>query len=188
MLTVSRRNTYWHGAILDSSKTQTNINSPATNYSTTLNQERKPMKPSERFEAKYIPEPFSGCWLWTAACSLDGYGRFWYAGKYRTAHSASFLLHGGIIPEGYDVCHTCDVVSCVNPAHLWVGTRRDNVQDAVKKNRFAKGELSGNSKLTRSQVIAIRNSREPQRAIAKKLRVSQHAIWSIRTHRTWTNI
>ncbi len=146
------------------------------------------MTPKERFDAKYTPEPFSGCWLWQAAHALDGYGRFWYDGKYRTAHSASFLLHGGVIPEGCDVCHTCDVRSCVNPAHLWTGTRRENVQDALNKNRFAKGERSGRSKLSRSQVISIRDSSDTQRATARQFGVSQHAIWKIRTHQTWKTL
>lgn len=90
----------------------------------------------ERFDAKYIPEPNSGCWLWTGALTGQrGYGSMYADGKHVTAHRISYLLHKGNIEDGLDICHTCDVCPCVNPDHLFKGTRAENMQDCVAKGR-----------------------------------------------------
>jgi hypothetical protein len=51
------------------------------------------------------------------------------------AHRASWQIHYGPIPTGAIVCHSCDNPKCVNPIHLWIGTQRDNLLDAIKKGR-----------------------------------------------------
>lgn len=93
---------------------------------------------SPRFDRKYIPEPNSGCWLWLGAiCSGNaGYGQVREGGKTDYAHRASYRMHCGEIPAGLDVCHTCDQPSCVNPDHLFTGTRQENMQDAKRKGRL----------------------------------------------------
>jgi hypothetical protein len=80
------------------------------------------------------------CWLWTGGRTAPGkYGLF-TENKHRvTAHSFSWRLHHGPIPEGLEVCHTCDNPPCVNPNHLFLGTRLQNMQDCVSKDRQAKG-------------------------------------------------
>jgi len=91
----------------------------------------------ERFEAKYIPEPNSGCWLWTASCWENGYGQISLPNTFKIvgAHVASWMLHQGPIPEGLFVCHSCDMPPCVNPEHLFLGTQKENMQDAARKGR-----------------------------------------------------
>lgn len=110
-----------------------------------------------RFEAKYIPEPNSGCWLWTAGVDSSGYGTFIYDGRTLGAHRVSFMLHRGVIPGGLLVCHTCDVRVCVNPNHLFLGTIQDNIDDRDRKGRHPRlrGNAGTNSKLTEDQVIEI---------------------------------
>ena len=80
-----------------------------------------------------------GCWLWKGGQSGD-YGQFWKENYDRCkAHRASYEIFIGEIPDGMDVCHTCDVKKCVRPTHLFVGTRKDNMQDASSKGRIYRG-------------------------------------------------
>lgn len=98
----------------------------------------------ERFMAK-VSVSDDGCWIWAGAKNKDGYGSFWN-GQWRDgdtsrpvmvlAHRWSFLfIAWKAIPEGMYVLHTCDRPDCVNPAHLWTGTQKDNVADCALKGR-----------------------------------------------------
>lgn len=88
-----------------------------------------------RFEANVIPEPNSGCHLWTASVSPRGYGKFYIAGRHLRANRAAWELYVGSIPDGLRVLHRCDTPACVNPDHLWLGTDADNQRDKVRKGR-----------------------------------------------------
>jgi hypothetical protein len=75
------------------------------------------------------------CWEWQAATNNVGYGFIRDGNKMRTAHRVSYEQHVGPIPLGKIVCHTCDNPKCINPAHLWLGTMKDNLMDMIKKGR-----------------------------------------------------
>ncbi len=96
----------------------------------------------DRFNEKWTPEPFSGCWLWTAGVMVGGYGQIFIRSlddgrkKFDGAHRVSWRLFKGEIPEGMFVCHRCDTQSCVNPDHLFLGTAADNTRDSIQKGRF----------------------------------------------------
>jgi HNH endonuclease len=104
-------------------------------------------------------EKTEGCWHWTAARNMQrfGYGHI-YAPEAKTnrAHRVSWFLHFGPVPEGQCVLHRCDVPACVNPAHLFLGTRAQNTADAKGKGRLAIGLRSPRAKLTAEQIEFIR--------------------------------
>lgn len=91
-----------------------------------------------RFEAKIKQPNANGCMLWTAGRDTRGYGQFRLDGKQMGAHRVAWLLYRGEIPKGLHVLHKCDVTSCVNPDHLFLGTAQDNVSDMVAKGRAVK--------------------------------------------------
>lgn len=95
----------------------------------------------DRFMQFVSPEPNSGCWLWLGYTNHRGYGRFGVgsitdgSSRMDMAHRISYQLHRGEIPAGFFVCHRCDTPSCVNPDHLFLGSRQDNATDMATKNR-----------------------------------------------------
>lgn len=88
------------------------------------------------FWERTSPEPNTGCLLWTGSLFKNGYGQCRMRGECK-AHRVSWVLTYGTIPRSKLVCHRCDIRSCVNPAHLFLGSQKDNIQDAVRKKRMA---------------------------------------------------
>lgn len=89
----------------------------------------------DRFNEKFIPVTESGCWIWIASSRTDGYGQIGLDKKKLAAHRVAWELYRGPIHDGLHVCHHCDVHLCVNPDHLFLGTRSDNMQDCERKGR-----------------------------------------------------
>jgi len=143
----------------------------------------------QRFEEKIERIPWSGCWIWMGALSNSGYGEFRLSGKCVYAHRAAFALFVGPVGS-LEVCHKCDVKSCVNPSHLFLGTHAENMRDAVAKGKAGgtKGEYSNTAKLKEADAFAIRNSHLTPTELAKKFGVSVPTICNLLAGRTWRHL
>lgn len=154
------------------------------------------------------------CWEWNRYVGERGYALLSYQGKMHNAHRLSYQIFKGNIPENLFVCHTCDNRKCINPDHLWLGTRRENIQDASKKGRlpggpghkpspdviekllksrkpFPNGEQHPTSKLKKEDIIHIRKLLDEgikQTDIAKKFNVCSGVISQIKHKRTWSHV
>jgi hypothetical protein len=144
-----------------------------------------------RIEKYSIPEPNSGCWLWMGAQrGSSGYGCICFRGKTSRAHRVSWEAHKGPIPEGMNVLHKCDVRMCINPDHLFLGTQGDNMRDMCAKGRHVAppGSRHGNSKLTESDVIAIRSSEAVHKVVAAQFGIDVNHVRLIRRGLRWGHI
>src|SRR5689334_20332193 len=145
----------------------------------------------DRFWSKVDKRGPDECWLWKASCQPSGYGQINVAHNIQTAHRLSWEIANGPIPNGMCVLHRCDVRSCVNPQHLFLGTHADNVVDKVSKDRHQYGERSPLAKLTEADVIAIRNApRYPGFGIdlARRYGISPQNVCNIRHQRGWNHV
>lgn len=135
---------------------------------------------------RYVDEtPENACWLWMGPKDKDGYGKMCHEGKHLRAHRVSYELHIGKIESGKLVCHSCDNPTCVNPAHLFVGTNSENMIDMVCKER------GGAQKLSPSDVMAIRTLLAEgygAEDVAVKFNVHVYTIRRIRNGRRWGHL
>lgn len=96
---------------------------------------------------RLIPEPNSGCWLFEGRTTSGGYGSITLEGKPHGLHRLMWEHVNGPIPKGMHVLHRCDVRSCGNPDHLFLGTHQDNMRDMQQK-RKARGVAMGKDRLS----------------------------------------
>lgn len=153
--------------------------------------------PIERIEERTIPCPATGCLLWTARISGDGYGRIGFKGKNWRAHRLMWTLVNGPIPDSMKVCHKCDVPSCVNPDHLFLGTHLENMADmrAKGRNRKSSGPPRPRNKgvgrivkLNPEKVRYILRDHRPNQALAKELGVSPRLVGQVRKREIWRHV
>ena len=144
---------------------------------------------AEKLARHSFIEPNSGCQLWTGAVDSSGYGHIGVAkGVIRKAHRISYELAHGPIPPGLVICHKCDVPSCINPGHLFVGTDADNKADSMQKNRIAYGVRNGRAKLDDARAAKIREMIEngdSEREAASCFDVSRGTARAIKRGITW---
>ncbi len=148
---------------------------------------------AERFWFKVNVGNPTECWKWLAYCDPCGYGKF-YVPQQRGMGYASrvaYELTNGPIPKGLYVLHRCDNPPCVNPSHLFLGSKKDNTQDMVRKQRGLVGVKNGQAKLTAAQVTRIRArvaEGARRRDIADEHNVSLTTIDHIVWRETWKHI
>jgi hypothetical protein len=149
-----------------------------------------------RIQKYTLPEPNSGCWLWTGACAADGYPRI-TIGSLRDKTKKSVRvnrfvcesIHG--LPVGYHALHKCDNILCINPDHLYPGTPTQNTKDCIERNRrtqIKRGSQNVMAVLTEDQVLSIKSSKEKGVDLARKYGVSQAAISLIKSGKNWGHL
>lgn len=144
--------------------------------------------------ARFSPNrPENDCWEWTGWCHPRGYGKLSVEGRTEAAHRVSWAIHFGEDPGKLHVLHKCDNPSCVNPAHLFLGTDLDNNQDMIAKGRniIIRGERHGRSPFTDADVRIIRErwtSGASFSSLAREFGVSRVAIRNICLKRSWSHV
>lgn len=149
----------------------------------------------EFFMSRVSPEPTTGCWLWTGKVggsqpygvlpSAHGSGRGTYA------HRAALEMFGRPNPGGLHACHKCDNPSCVNPDHLFWGTRKDNLGDAARKGRTAIGVRNGSARLTPDAVRKIRALKRDGQTdvrVAEEFGISRGLVSQIYRRLIWKSV
>lgn len=157
---------------------------------------------SERFwekvgkEGPTFSRELGSCWTWNGATAPGGYGKIGgggHSGKTLRASRISWQIHFGDITESLCVLHRCDNPECTNPVHLFLGTKKENLEDMTNKGRrrSAVGERQGRAVLTEGVVRRIREryaNGEKQEDIAKDFSVGHRAISKVVTRRTWRHV
>lgn len=149
-----------------------------------------------RFWKKVAKAGPDECWLWTGGGRGGKYGLIQEEGKGGKTigvHRLSWeIANGQSIPVGMYVMHSCDTPLCVNPAHLFLGTPADNVNDMIAKGRKRTvapvGNGNGKAKLTPELVRYIRASEKSMAELARELKLSFNAIRGVRIGRTWSHV
>jgi len=136
----------------------------------------------------------SGCRLWLGT-KRNGYGRLTIGSKRAgtaksvSAHRLAFALYCAPIPAGMEICHHCDIRACIEPTHLFCGTKHDNMADRERKGRNnpPRGSQQGGAKLTEDAVLEIRRSPRTARELAARFGVSYATIKDARSRR-WKHV
>jgi hypothetical protein len=148
--------------------------------------------PEERFWRSV--QKGDGCWI-KPGREGGRYSWFQAGGKGSPsllAHRYAYEITHGPIPPGMVVMHSCDVMRCVNPAHLSLGTHKQNTADMIAKGRHARkapvGIESPRAKLDEDAVRYIRKSDESHAALARRFGCGSTTIRCVRDGRTWTHV
>jgi hypothetical protein len=145
----------------------------------------------DRIWEKVQVDPITGCWLWLGATDGRGYGQIRFGGSTKRLIRVVYEMVNDIIDPTKDVCHRCDIRRCINPFHLFQGTRLENMQDAVRKDRIQKGEdrpLSKLTVITVKQAYTLRQQGWTYDALATKFNVGNPTIWKALNGQTWKHV
>lgn len=128
------------------------------------------------------------CIEWSGAKKSSGYGHVTINKKQLMVHRLAYRLFLGQIPNDKLVCHSCDNKLCINPSHLFLGSHKDNSQDASKKGLLSFGSRRYNAKFDESVALKIKTSNKKSRFLAEKYGVCLQTIRNIKAGRRWRHV
>lgn len=132
----------------------------------------------------------TGCLIWTRAVDTSGYGQM-RIGKKMNTHRFAWMLEKGPIPPGMCVCHKCDTPACVNVDHLFLASQHQNIRDMDRKGRRGTPKTKGHPRLTKTQVLEIRQrlaAGESIIGVARAFGYQRQQIRRIRDRVAWVHI
>jgi hypothetical protein len=144
--------------------------------------------PIQRFNQKYIVDPDTGCWNWTACLEKSGYAHFKDEnGMPCRAHRFSYQYFIGPLDANLEICHQCHNKSCVNPNHLRQDTKSSNTIDKLKQ------KVHCNQILSIEEVIEIKKALKNYyygqvNDLAHFYKVNHRTISSIKRGITWSHV
>lgn len=142
-----------------------------------------------RFFSKVSVGKDDECWKWNGRTNGTGYGRITIRGFVYLSHRFSYMLAKGKIHDNSLVVrHKCDNRRCVNPNHLETGSHTENMVDRQIRDRTARGERNGRSKLTANSVRKIRADTRSNSKIAKDYGVRKETIQLIKARKSWAHV
>lgn len=106
--------------------------------------------------------------------------------KSNAAHITAFELFKGPRTQGKMVLHKCDNRKCVNPAHLYEGTAKDNAVDRARNNHQWCHRLSAETvtEIRRRHSIGLGEGKDSIRSLADEFGFSYSSIWQLIKQRT----
>lgn len=131
------------------------------------------------------------CWLWKSERDYYGKVKLPKCGPQVDSHKLAYILANGAVPQGLVVRHSCDVKRCCNPKHLLLGTKHDNILDAVERRQHAFGERIGQSVLKDPQIVEIREQFAQgysHREIARTFGVNRRTVGLIVRRQAWKHV
>ena len=143
----------------------------------------------DRFMTRVLIDPATQAWNWQGAINKKtGYGSIWIRGGGHLAHRFAWLAFKGDIPERINVCHKYEDLGRhnVNPDHLFLGTQRENLQDAARKGRTLSGDRNHQAYITNEQASNIYKAVGTYEAIADEFGVSISIVSDIKRGHTWS--
>lgn len=145
----------------------------------------------QRLDDNSKRDPDTGCRLWMGYRDPDGYARLRVDGASLRCHRLAWAEANGPIPDGMYILHKCDVRTCINPAHLFLGTHADNMRDMTEKGRraiTASGVMHHAAKLTDEIVRAIRADPRRRREIGAEYGLSDNHVGRIKLRQSWRHL
>lgn len=119
------------------------------------------------------------CWPWLGAGKGNGYGHLTVGYENIPAHRRSYELFCGPVAAGHDVCHACDNRWCVNPDHLFVGTRQTNMSDCKAKGRTDGGRRKHLPEKTIQEIRRLANAGVSKKLISIKFDINYGTVTAI---------